>query len=132
MTVPLPQLVWVVEPNDEVRGLIGEIAPHDAQLMDDREFLRRLERGARPGALLIEGSCLLQLDDHRPALEGVVRTLVVTDPPTILPPDYMSRPSVQLLRKPIEVRDIQRGLRWLSGSADEGWADLYSASDPAR
>ena len=33
MTVPLPQLVWVVEPNDEVRGFIGEIAPRSVFLI---------------------------------------------------------------------------------------------------
>ena len=132
MTVPLPQLVWVVEPNDELRGFLAEIAPHEAELMDDREFVRRLDRGARPTALLIDGSCLVRLDGQRSALEGVVRTLVVTGhAPAILPPQYMARPSVQFLRKPFDVTDIERGFRWLTGGADEGWADLYSASHPA-
>ncbi len=133
MTVPLPQLMWVVEPNDELRGFIGEIAPHGAELMDDREFLRRLDRGARPSALMIDGSCLMRLDGQRSALEGVVRTLVVTGhEPTILPPEYMARPSVQFLRKPFDVNDIERGLRWLTGAGDDGWADLFSAAHPAR
>lgn len=133
MTVRLPQLVWVVEPDDEVRGFIGEVAPHGAELMDDAEFLRRLGRGARPSALLIDGSCLMRLDGQRSALDGVVRTLVITGhEPTILPPEYMARPSVQFLRKPIGVGDIERGLRWLTGGADEGWADIYAASRPTR
>jgi hypothetical protein len=133
MTVPLPQLVWVVEPNDEVRGFIGEIAPHEAELMDDREFLRRLDRGARPSALLIDGSCLMRLDGQRAALDGVVRTLVVTGhEPTILPPDYLARPSVQFLRKPFDVNDMERGLKWLTGGTDDGWADLVSAPHAAR
>jgi hypothetical protein len=125
MLVPLPSPVWVVEPNDETRAVLREIAPQDAELMDDREFRRRIDRGARPIALLIDGTCLLQLDGQRPALDGIVRTLIVTGrEPGALPRGYMQRPSVQFLRKPFRLHDMERAMRWLTGGADEGWADL--------
>jgi hypothetical protein len=125
MLVPLPSHVWVVEPNDETRALLREIAPQDAELMDDQEFRRRIDRGARPNALLIDGTCLLQLDGQRPALEGIVRTLIVTGRAAdALPRGYLRRPSVQFLRKPFHLHDMERAMRWLTGGADEGWADL--------
>jgi hypothetical protein len=125
MLVPLPSPVWVVEPNDETRALLREIAPQGAELMDDREFRRRIERGARPNALLIDGTCLLELDGQRPALDGIVRTLVVTGRERgALPLGYLQRPSVQFLRKPFRLHDMERAMRWLTGGADEGWADL--------
>ena len=125
MLVPLPSPVWVVEPNDETRALLREIAPQDAELMDDREFRRRIDRGARPNALLIDGTCLLQLDGQRPALEGIVRTLIVTGHSAdAMPGGYLQRPSVQFLRKPFRLHDMERAMRWLTGGADEGWADV--------
>lgn len=125
MLVPLPSPIWVVEPNDETRALLREIAPEDAEVMDDQEFRRRIDRGARPIALLIDGTCLLQLDGQRPALDGIVRTLIVTgQEQDALPRAYLQRPSVQFLRKPFRLHDMERAMRWLTGGADEGWTDL--------
>jgi hypothetical protein len=132
MAVQLPLRVWVVEPRDDVRDLLREVTPEDAELMDETEFRRRIDRGSRPDALLIDGSTLLRLDGQRPALEGAVRTLVVTGRrPAEMPQSYIQRPSVRLLRKPFAIPDIEDGMRWLTGAGDDGWAAQLAQERPA-
>lgn len=124
MVTRLPLRVWIVEPHDDLRTMLGEVAPPDAEVLDEADFTRRIESGSRPDALLIDGSTLLRLDGERPALDGTLRTLVVTGRPADdLPGPYLDRPSVRLLRKPFEIDEVERGLAWLTGGDDDGWAE---------
>jgi hypothetical protein len=98
--------------------------PTDAHVMTEDEFRRRIDRGSRPDALMIDGSTLLRLDGQRAALDGVLRTLVITGRhPSELPMGMLERSSVQFLRKPFTMASIERGLAWLTGGGDDSWAD---------
>lgn len=127
MHPPLHLNVWIVEPHDELRTMLHElaaVAPADAEVMTEDEFRRRIDRGRRPDALLIDGSTLLRLDGQRAALDGMVRTLVVTGRhPSELPMSMLERSSVQFLRKPFTISSMERGLNWLTGGGDDSWAD---------
>ena len=114
--------VWVVEPDDDGE-LDGEAAMPEADVLDEATFRRRLEAGDRPDALLVAARTLERLDGHRVALDGVVRTAIVTDGDVDgLPGAYLDRPSIRVLRHPIDAADRVRALRWLSGVEDDGWA----------
>jgi hypothetical protein len=127
MVTRLPLRVWIVEPHDELRTMLREVAPAEAEVLDEADFSRRIAGGSRPDALLIDGSTLLRLDGERPALDGMLRTLVVTGRPADdLPAPYLDRPSVRLLRKPFEIDEVERGLAWLTGSDDDAWAEPVS------
>jgi hypothetical protein len=131
MHAPLHLNVWIVEPHDELRTMLGELAsvvPADAEVMTENEFRSRIDRGRRPDALMIDGSTLLRLDGQRAALDGMVRTLVITGRhPSELPMSMLERSSVQFLRKPFTIPSIERGLAWLSGGGDDSWADPVAA-----
>lgn len=125
MHAPLSLRVWIVEPHDELRSMLCEMVSADADVLAERDFRKRIERGHRPDALMIDGSTLLRLDGQRPAIDGALRTLVVTGRrPSELPSSYLERPSVRFLRKPFTIEAIERGLQWLAGADDDGWADL--------
>lgn len=127
MVTHLRLRVWIVEPHDGLRAVLRDVSPGDAELLDEEEFVRRIEGGRRPDALLIDGSTLLRLDGQRPALDGMLRTLVVTGRPADdLPQAYIVRPSVRLLRKPFRVHEVERGMAWLTGADDDGWAEPIS------
>lgn len=127
MVTQLRLRVWIVEPHDGLRDMLREVSPDDAELLDEGEFVRRIEGGNRPDALLIDGSTLLRLDGQRPALDGMLRTLIVTGRPAgDLPAPFLDRASVRLLRKPFEISEVERGLRWLTGTDDDGWAEPIS------
>lgn len=129
MQTPLRLKVWIVEPHHELRALLSETAPIAADILAESEFRRRIDRGLRPDALMIDGSALLRLDGQRPALEGSLRTLVVTGRSrSELPAGYLERPSVRYLRKPFRIEHIERGLRWLAGADDESWCAERAAS----
>jgi len=121
--------VWIVEPHDELRRMLHEIVSvglADVEVMTEDEFRGRIDRGRRPDALMIDGSTLLRLDGQRAALDGMLRTLVVTGRhPSELPTSMLERSSVQFLRKPFTVRSIERGLVWLTGGGDDSWADPF-------
>src|SRR5690606_31659948 len=108
---PLHLTVWIVEPHDELRTMLRELAvgvPANAEVMTENEFRSRIDRGRRPDALMIDGSTLLRLDGQRPALDGMVRTLVITGRhPSELPTSMLERSSVQFLRKPFTVPSIE-------------------------
>lgn len=127
MLTPLNLTVWIVEPHDELRTMLGELAsllPTDAEVMTEGAFRRRIDLGRRPDALLIDGSTLLRLDGQRSALDGMLRTLVVTGRhPAELPSSMLERSSVRFLRKPFTITSIERGLAWLIGGVDDSWAD---------
>ena len=134
MHPPLHLSVWIVEPHDELRTMLHELAsvlPADAEVMTENEFRSQIDRGRRPDALMIDGSTLLRLDGQRAALDGMVRTLVITGRhPSELPMSMLERSSVRFLRKPFTVPSIERGLAWLSGGADDTWADPVVADGP--
>jgi hypothetical protein len=115
--------VWVVEPTD-AGELDAETAMHaDASVLDEATFRRRLEAGDRPDALLVDAQTLERLDGHRFALDGVVRMAIVTDGDGDgLPGAYLDRPSIRVLRRPVDAADRVRALQWLSGVEDDGWA----------
>ena len=133
MHPPLHLTVWIVEPHDELRTMLRELAvgvPANAEVMTENEFRSRIDRGRRPDALMIDGSTLLRLDGQRPALDGMVRTLVITGRhPSELPTSMLERSSVQFLRKPFTVPSIERGLTWLTGGGDDTWADPVSPDE---
>jgi hypothetical protein len=127
MPTRLPLTIWIVEPHDELRSMLRELAlvvPAHAEVLPEDEFRRRIDRGARPDALLIDGSTLLRLDGQRSALDGMLRTVVVTGRhPSELPTSMLERSSVQFLRKPFTMAAFEGGLAWLTGGGDESWAD---------
>lgn len=133
MLTPLRLTVWIVEPHDELRTMLSELAsesPADTQVLSEDEFRRRIDSGRRPDALLIDGSTLLRLDGQRAALDGMLRTLVVTARhPSELPMAILERSSVQFLRKPFTIGAIERGLAWLTGGGDESWADRVRSGE---
>ena len=133
MLTSLPLNLWIVEPHDELRTMLRELASTvpAADVMTEEEFRRRIERGSRPDALLIDGSTLLRLDGQRAALDGMLRTLVVTGRhPSELPKSMLERSSVRFLRKPFAATSIERGLAWLTGRADDSWADPVAPGEP--
>lgn len=123
--------IWIVEPNDELRRILHEVAPMEADILAEVEFRQRMERGRRPAALMIDGSTLLRLDGERAALDGVLRTLVITGRhASELPASLLERPSVRFLRKPFTIEAIERGLVWLAGGSDDAWADPTTPAGP--
>lgn len=133
MQTPYLLNVWVVEPHDGLRRMLRQVvsgAPATVDVMTEDEFRYRIERGGRPDALMIDGSTLLRLDGERAALDGTLRTLVITGrPPSELPMSMLERSSVQFLRKPFSIVSIERGLAWLTGGGDDSWADPVAASE---
>ena len=127
MLTPLQLNLWIVEPHDELRTMLRDLAsvvPANAVVLTEGEFRQRIDRGHRPDALLIDGSTLLRLDGQRAALDGMLRTLVVTGRhPSELPMAMLQRSSVQFLRKPFSIAAMERGLVWLTGGGDDSWAD---------
>ena len=131
MHTPHALSIWIVEPNAELRGMLHEVASIEADILAEDDFRHRIERGRRPDALMIDGSTLLRLDGERAALDGVLRTLVVTGrPASELPPSLLERPSVRFLRKPFTIEAIERGMAWLAGGSDDSWADPTAPADP--
>lgn len=123
--------IWIVEPNAELRGMLHEVAPIESDILAEAEFRGQIARGRRPDALIIDGSTLLRLDGERIALDGVLRTLVITGrDASDLPASLLDRPSVRFLRKPFTLDAIERGLAWAAGGADDSWADATSPTEP--
>lgn len=115
--------IWLVEPHheDQVDGADGLSA--DADVLDETTFRQRLEAGDRPDALLLDVGTLERLDGHRFALDGVLRTVIVTERAIDdLPSAYLDRPSIRILHRPIDRGDLGRALLWLGGVEDDGWA----------
>lgn len=103
--------------------LDGEDPPSDADVLDEATFRHALDAGDRPDALLVEEATLERLDGHRIALDGILRTVIVTDRALDdLPSAYIDRPSIRILRRPVNGSDLSRAVLWLSGVDDDGWA----------
>ena len=119
--------VWLVEPRADDWRDEGRAALPDVEILDEATFRQALEAGDRPDALLIDDETLDQLDGHRVALDGLLRTVVVTDRPTDeLPSSYLDRPGIRILRRPVETGVLSRALLWLSGVEEDGWAATAS------
>jgi hypothetical protein len=118
--------VWLVEPHvdtDEVEAGL----PADAETVEEATPRERIEAGDRPDALLVDAEALERLDGQRYALDGVLRTVVVTDRDADdLPAAYLDRPSIRVLRRPVDAASLDRALLWLSGADDDGWAAAAS------
>lgn len=122
MYAPMRLRVWLVEARDSDM-LDGDDPPADADVLDEDAFREALDAGRRPDALIVEEATLERLDGHRIALDGILRTVIVTDRPSDdLPIAYLDRPSIRLLRRPITGFDLTRAVLWLSGGEDDGWA----------
>lgn len=119
--------VWLVEPSaDDWRDEGGSALP-DVEILDEDAFRQAIEAGDRPDALLVADETLDRLDGHRVALDGLLRTVVVTDRSTDeLPSPYLDRPGIRILRRPVEDGVLSRALLWLSGVEDDGWAAAAS------
>jgi hypothetical protein len=114
--------VWLVEPHVDAHEVEAGL-PADAETLDESALRERLESGDRPDALLVDAEALERLDGQRYALDGVLRTVVVTDRAADdLPVAYLDRPSIRVLRRPIDPAALDRALLWLSGAEDDGWA----------
>ena len=124
--------VWIVEPGGE-DDLYGEGPPPDAEVLDETTFRERLQAGDRPDALLVDAEMLERLDGQHFALDGVVRTVVVTDRSIDgVPGAYLNRPSIRVLRRPIDPGALTRAMLWLSGIEDDGWAAEASRHEAAE
>lgn len=115
--------VWLIEPRDAAQLGVADLMAADAEVLDEDAFRTRLEAGDRPDALLVDAEALERLDGHRFAIDGVLRTVIVAKRPADdLPTAYLDRPSIRVLHRPVELDDLDRALRWLSGAEDDGWA----------
>lgn len=130
MHAPHAFSIWIVEPNADLRGMLHEVVSMEADILAEGDFRRRIDRGRRPDALVIDGSTLLRLDGERVALDGVLRTLVITGRhASELPASLLDRPSVRFLRKPFAIEAMERGIAWLAGGSDDSWADPTAPAD---
>ena len=85
--------------------------------MAETEFHRRIGEGDLPGALVIDGTTVLNLDGQRPAIDGIARIVVITGRlPGDLPADLLERPGVQMLTKPFGLDDFERAVGWVARS----------------
>lgn len=115
--------IWLVEPRDEEEVDGADGFPADAEVLDETAFRDRLEAGERPDALILDAGTIERLNGYRFALDGVLRTVIVTDRPVDdLPSAYLDRPSIRILRRPIDPSRLSRALLWLGGVEDDGWA----------
>ena len=122
--------VWLVEPRVEEQLDAADGVPAEAEVIDEATFRDRLTAGDRPDAVLLDAGTLERLDGHRFMLDGVLRTVIVTDRAADeLPSAYLDRPSIRILHRPVAPGDLARALLWLGGVEDDGWA--ASASRPA-
>ena len=99
-----------------IRLLFGELLP-EADLLDPPELLRRLHADARPQALIIDGTQLLQLTARQRAeLLALPRVLVCTGLSlTSIPMSLVAGPGVSVLAKPFCIEDLEVAIEWLRG-----------------
>jgi hypothetical protein len=115
--------VWLVEPQFTARTEDEAGLPADTEMLDEATFRERLEAGDRPDALLVDAEALERLGGQRYALDGVLRTVIVTDRALDdLPAAYLDRPSIRVLRPPVDAASFDGALLWLSGAEGDGWA----------
>ncbi len=124
--------VWLVEPDADLRTTYRALAEPDGEVLDPGEFAAKLQRGARPSALLIDVAALPKLDPGAvPVLDGVLRLVVATAAsPSDAANSYLSRPRVRVLAKPLELDRLRAALAWLRRTSDaDSWAmDLEPAA----
>ena len=117
-----------------IRLLFGELLP-DADLLDPAELLRRLGTDARPDALIVDGTQLLELPARqRAALLTLPRVLICTGLSlTSIPMSLIAGPSVSVLAKPFCVEDLEVAIEWLRAAPAEPPApDALPALNAAR
>lgn len=122
--------VWIVEPDEDLRALLREIAP-SATVLDSGELSQRLTGGAVPAGLLADGTALIEADPRHPGLERIPRIVVITGrSPGDLPAALVDRENVRLVTKPFGLAEVERELDWLSGSPGADAAEAVSQRPP--
>lgn len=117
-----------------IRLLFGELLP-EADLLDPPELLRRLHADARPQALVIDGTQLLELTARQRAeLLALPRVLVCTGLSlTSIPMSLVAGPGVSVLAKPFCIEDLEVAIEWLRGvPAEPASPDPMPPIDAAR
>ena len=126
--------IWVTDREPGIRLLFGELLP-DADLLDPDELRRRLRTDARPDALIIDGTQLLELPARQRAeLLALPRVLICTGLSlTSIPMSVVAGHGVSVLAKPFCVDDLEVAIEWLRGAPGERPApDPLLAFDAAR
>lgn len=109
-------MLWVSDREPGVRQLFAELLP-EAEVLAPDELLARLSLGQHPGALIIDGTQLLELPRARRAsLLGLPRLLICTGMLLAsMPTELVSGPGVAVLAKPFCVEDLEAAVEWLRG-----------------
>ena len=127
-------MIWITDREPGIRLLFGELLP-EADLLHPDELLRRLRSEARPDALIIDGTQLLQLPARQRAeVLALPRVLICTGLSlTAIPMSVVAGPGVSVLAKPFCVDDLEVAIEWLRGAAGARPApDPLPALDAAR
>jgi hypothetical protein len=111
--------IWVSDREAAIRELIGELLP-ESEIVSPEELQSRLSGGDTPGALVIDGTQLLELPPRqRRTVLGLPRVLICTGIPLAsLPMSLISGPGVAVLAKPFCVEDLEVAVEWLRGTRD--------------
>lgn len=125
--------IWVTDREPGIRLLFGELMP-EADLLDPRELIRRLDNQERPGALVVDGTQLLELSPRQRAdLLGLPRVLVCTGLSlTSIPMSLIAGSGVSVLAKPFCVEDLDVAIEWLRSVPPEPAPPGPVASATAR
>ena len=103
-----------------MRELLAELVP-EAETLAPEELQSRLSAGVMPGALVIDGTQLLELPARlRRSVLRLPRVLICTGLPLpSLPMSLISGPAVAVLAKPFCVEDLEAAVEWLRGTRDD-------------
>lgn len=126
--------IWVTDREPGIRLLFGEFLP-EAELIDPDELLRRLRTDARPDALVVDGTQLLELPARQRAnVLALPRVLICTGLSlTSIPMSVVAGHGVSVLAKPFCVDDLEVAIEWLRGApARRPAPDPLLAFDAAR
>jgi hypothetical protein len=107
-----------------MRDVYLAVADPEDEVIDGDGFGARLQRGARPDALLVDAAALLEYVPELSVLDGVLRIVMSTATlPHDVPSTFTDRLGLRLLRKPFELGTLEAALSWLRGeSDDDSWA----------
>lgn len=109
--------IWVTDREPGIRLLFAELLP-EAEVLAPDELALRLQAHARPDALVIDGTQLLELPARQRAeLLTLPRVLVCTGLSlTSIPMSLIAGPGVSVLAKPFCVEDLEIAIESLRGT----------------